>query len=455
MKDNAVIRLKATRLVQVLNEHPHEVRLGALNAASKILKMNAIPITYDAIQRLSSNIDRKRKRRHKRTPEISIRDVSLIDMVETGNMVAAEQILSACDGTRDTAFPRSSLFQMKNGFNVLHMAICNDRPQMLSYILVHAKANDCLQDLIETNTTSGWTPLSLACTKQHSSVEMVKQLLDVNVDVFTRSPITSAIRYGNPKHASLIIKYVREKKEKECLHRLLYENATLYTATLHGEQAVVQDIISAHNYMIRDKTIRSRFLNASRGLHAACTSTAKSCASRILLTNGADPTLRDPKTGLVPLTMAITNGKTHIVWQLTDGLRLWPTYTPGLETKILMTTDVRLNNPLHCAVISGHTQICYAIILFAKRTLTTSEFEAFLNCKNEDGDTPLILASIYQWHHIINIFDDEPLVNFKIPNTWGYTPHRILLMRLQPQCQIEITDQSSSRFSIKFITPFL
>lgn len=447
VKHDAEIRLKATRLVAVLDQHPHDTHSSALKATSDILNMNALPRDYGAIRRLAQPTPGMRKR--KRQPhlrletKISLKDLSLVHMAKSGNFVAIEQLLSSCDGTPDTAFPRSTLLEADGGFNIVHVAVCNERPRMLSSIIVHAKARGCLREAIDTKTTAGWTPISLLCAKEHSDINMLEQLLEHDPDVLSRSPLIGAIRYGNPRHACLIINHVRHHKDKHSLYLTLREQSPLYKAAFHGHPMVVESLISAHDEMFDTQAIRSRFIDTGRAMHAACASTATTSASRTLLLCGANPTIHDAITGDTPLKMAIANGKLDIVWQLTYGLRLWPTHTPGIERRMLQTTDAALNGPLHWAVISGHTQMCNSIISFAARTLTQTEFETFLNYKNYDGDTPLLLAAAYDWYDIVNLFDNQPLVNFNIPNSSGYTPRRLLLRSLKPGYYID-TDPSST-----------
>ena len=245
----------------------------------------------------------------------------------------------------------------RDGRTPLHAALCNGHPDTALALLKNGADAGALDDGDET-------PLHIASWR--GEIEVMKSLFDYKLEMDVKNkknetPLSLASRNGSLGAVQELVGRLPALVKKEVAP---LKRTALHVAALHGHELICQFLLA------KKADCNAKDENHRTPLHLAADQGKDNIAS-LLLHNNAKVNVKD-ESELTPLHLASSGGQLEVAEVLLEDPRVH-----------VNDKDADQWSALHMAAYNGHLHVVNLLI----------QYNANLACKNNEGKTPLDLAS--------------------------------------------------------------
>ncbi|KAK7342267.1 hypothetical protein VNO80_25213 [Phaseolus coccineus] len=323
-------------------------------------------------------------------------------------------------------FPELLIKRNVRGDTALHVAVRSKNSTIVNFILSHyaieKTKHDGMRDKEITREKNKYENAPLHEAVYSGDVGVVKEILTADKDVVhclnksRRSPLYLAVVYGNVEILNLLLEVPFPPHQPL---PLCIGNSPLHAAILERNPALIEEILKkkAELVYLRDE-------NEGTPLHyAAYIGYAE--GFRILLENSfqkSDQTvLEGNKKGHLPIHLACKRGHVKVVKEF-------------LQHKCVTNLYVLLNhkgqNILHVAAKNGKSKVVEYLLGNSKIDQST------INQKDNNGNTPLHLASISLFPKVLYLFTQDERTDVKLSNNNDLTAQDIIGLAMKNKITI-------------------
>ncbi|XP_027909451.1 protein ACCELERATED CELL DEATH 6-like [Vigna unguiculata] len=320
-------------------------------------------------------------------------------------------------------FPELLIKRNVRGDTALHVAVSSKNLTTVKLILsqyaIEKSKHDCLKDKEITREKNKYENTPLHEAVYSGDVGVVKKILKADKDVVhclnksSRSPLFLSVMSPNVKILNLLLQipFPADQPLPQC-----FGNSPLHAAILERNPGLIRKILGK-----REELIYLRDEEGGTPFHyAAYTGYVK--GFRILLQNSSEKSnqslLERNKKGNFPIHLACKRGHVEVVEEFL--LHELPTNPYDLLNR-------KGQNILHIAAKNGKTKVVQHLLRNQKID------QRAINHRDNDGNTPLHLASINLFPRVLYFIAQDERINVNITNNDDLTARDIIDLEFDTQ----------------------